>query len=393
MNRSFFRWAALACASATLALTSAGASAQATIQLNDTNCSDFSLGGSPGARTLTCLVSAPPVCSVTGPTVGTINGPITLTASCSPAATGWAWTGGNCGSTVTQQCVDTESATGTVTYTVTGSNSSGSGPKSAGYNVLWSSTPPSVPTGCTISGAPTGNQTSGVSVTLTVNCTGGGQPVSWSWTGAGTSGMTTQSTTPITVTATTTFTATACSTPAPATAGTCMTTPAVTVQIGSTGGIVCNGFAGGTVVLNIPYDDPNGAAYTVAYSSTAGTFAPNGALVLVFTTPAVATPPQAVGRLTMSEYGSPPAVRQGALSTTPCDFTVGLTNVPGVTSLIGNTEDISDNFTINWEPSHGGSYIKLLPSTTYYVNLFNPDGCSPSQSCDVKFQLSKVPGT
>ena len=178
-----------------------------------------------------------------------------------------------------------------------------------------------------------------------------------------------------------------------------MTTPGVTVQIGSTGGIVCNvpgtgtPFAGGTVVANIAYDDPNGAAYTIAYSSSSGTFAPNGALVLVFTTPAVSTPPQSSGRLSASEYGSPPAIRQGALSTTPCDFTVGLTNVTGVTSLVGNSEDVNQNFTINWEPAHGGSYIKLLPSTTYYLNLYNPDGCTPAASCDMKFQLNKVPGT
>ena len=71
MNRLLARWAALVGTAATLALTSAGALAQATITLTDSNCSSFILSAPPN-QVLTCVVSGPPTCTVTGPSTGTV---------------------------------------------------------------------------------------------------------------------------------------------------------------------------------------------------------------------------------------------------------------------------------------------------------------------------------
>ena len=60
MNRSFTRWAALASAAAILVCTSIVASAQASVTLTDPSGSDFTLGGTAGARVLTCVPSGPP---------------------------------------------------------------------------------------------------------------------------------------------------------------------------------------------------------------------------------------------------------------------------------------------------------------------------------------------
>src|SRR5215475_711331 len=138
MNRSFAHWVMLAVAAA-LAFLSAGAFAQGSITLTDPNCSDFTLGGTAGARTLTCVPSAPPpigppVCtSISGSSAGTISSPLALTANCSVnpgsgAITGYTWTGGNCAGNVTSTCNDpgTGYTNGqVVNYTVTATNSSG----------------------------------------------------------------------------------------------------------------------------------------------------------------------------------------------------------------------------------------------------------------------------
>ncbi|MDP2759323.1 MAG: BACON domain-containing carbohydrate-binding protein, partial [Sideroxyarcus sp.] len=51
----------------------------------------------------------------------------TLTASCSPAATSYTWTGGNCAGNATNTCSATSAAAGITTYTVRGTNAAGSG--------------------------------------------------------------------------------------------------------------------------------------------------------------------------------------------------------------------------------------------------------------------------
>jgi len=146
-------------------------------------------------------------------------------------------------------------------------------------------------------------------------------------------------------------------------------------------------FPGGTIVLPIAYDSPNGAASNVVYSSSAG-FAANGALVMQFTTPAVATAPTSgSGSIVLVEFSSAPAARTGSLSMTPCDFTGGIGGYGAFADDTGPTV----NFTLDYKAR--GIHVELLPGTTYYFNVYNPLGCSPGPDCDVKITLTKQGGT
>jgi hypothetical protein len=388
MNRSFLRWAALACTSVTLALTSAGALAQAVVTLSDSNCSSFTLSAPPGPQTLTCVVSSVPTCAVQGSATATIGMPLNLTAQCSPAALYWAWTdnGGTngCNGATTQSCIDaTANYTNgqQVTYYVTGTNGVGPGPPGS-LIVTWSNTPPAAPSGCSITGAPTGNQAAGYMATLTMTCQTGGAATSWAWLGGGAQGLTTQTVGPFAVNTTTTFTATASN------AGGTSAPASVTITIGNSGTISCNGFPGGTLVEVMNYDDPGGGASTTAYTYNTGGFAANGALVVQFTTPAVPNPPTSKkGQIVVTEFSGPTADRSGSLSTTPCDFTGGI----GGNGVFRGAPSVDIYFTLDYvNPSYP---IELQPSTTYYLNMYNTQGCSPGPYCDVKITLTRNPGT
>jgi hypothetical protein len=387
-------------------LVSAGAIAQgATIQLIDSNCDDFALGGSPGARTLTCVVSSAPTCTVNGPGAGSIGTQITLTANCSPAATGWSWTGGNCAGVNTQSCQDSGSGYTNgqqVNYKVTGSNNNGSGPQSTALAVTWSNTPVA-PSGCTISGAPGGSVPSGTAINLSIGCTGGGQPTSWTWSGgAPCTGAVTQ-TCAGNITSTHTFTGTACSAP-----GVCSpSTPGVTVTVGGGGGgggggaldcssqLQAHGWAnpGQTLTIDVPW--PNDGSNHLYYTSQNGGLFGNGAFVVRFTTSAV-TEASGKSQMYAVEFGSSPSERRGALNTTPCDFDTGLpvTNCAGQTTRFDATGP-----TIYLFQSSSGKgrtcAVTLQPSTTYYFNLYNAPGatCTGQPSCDMTISFQKPGGT
>lgn len=71
-----------------------------------------------------------PICTLTAaPARVTLGRSSTLTASCSPAATSFSWTGGTCAGTTAATCAVSPGAT--TTYGVTGTNSNGSGSASA----------------------------------------------------------------------------------------------------------------------------------------------------------------------------------------------------------------------------------------------------------------------
>jgi hypothetical protein len=386
MIRSFTRWAALGCTTAALAFASAGAFAQATITLSDSNCSDFALGGTPGARTLTCVVSSAPVCTVNGPTTGTTGSPITLTASCAPAATSWVWTGGTCANNTSSTCQDTQNVIGTVNYTVKGTNGIGSGNASPIYPVVWSNTPPQAPSNCSISGAPSQSQAAGYQATLTLNCSGGGQPTSngYIWTGAGAAGQTTQSVGPITVNATTTFTAKASN------AGGTSTASSATVSIGGGGGggggpISCPGFAATHVI------DANWASSQLLYTTNVGGFGVNDIVVVRFTTSNI-TSATAKGYIQAVEYSDPTSGRTAALSATPCDL-VGLPKVGGGTNAFG-PGDVAPWAYFSLVASKSGASI-LQPNTMYYFNLTNstPSTCQATGSCNMLITFNKPSGS
>jgi hypothetical protein len=79
-----------------------------------------------GSSWLACqTVAAPPTCTLTAlPASLTLGSSVTLTASCSPAATSYVWTGGTCSGNGAS-CTDTPAAT--TTYTVSGVKASGTG--------------------------------------------------------------------------------------------------------------------------------------------------------------------------------------------------------------------------------------------------------------------------
>ena len=333
------------------------------ITLSDSNCDSFSLSGSPGNQTLTCVVSnAPTGCSIQGPSTGTNNVAITLTAVCSTGSpTTWAWSGGNCAGITTQSCQATAN-NATVNYSVVISNGIGPGsPNPATKQVVWSASLPNKPTGCTITPTPSSLPAAGGSVGLTAQCSGGDPVDTWTWGGAT---FTTQSgnTATATISASTTFTI-------QATNGGGTGNGSVLVNVGGGGGgggsISCSGYLNTNVfTINWPWTVNNQLA-----------MGPLDATVVKFTTgPSTAA---TTGHFTATDSPAANASTKHdyTLSATACDFGPGLKRQVGTgTAQIG--------FAIN-DPSRSPN---LLPNTTYYVNIRNSDvqGCATNGgSCDV----------
>ena len=91
---------------------------------------------------VTVTVAPLPTCTLTATTsIWEVNGPTTLTASCSPAATSFSWTGGTCVGTTGAICTVTPAAS--TTYTVAGRNAGGTG---AAVSVTVTVTPTLAPT-------------------------------------------------------------------------------------------------------------------------------------------------------------------------------------------------------------------------------------------------------
>jgi hypothetical protein len=379
MIRSFVRPAALALTFAALAIGIAvlpPTPAQgATFTFTNANCSSFSFD--PVASTLTCVVSAPPVCTVTGPTTGTLNNAITLTASCSPAATSWTWTGGNCPG-AGQTCSAVESVAHTTTYTVAGTNGTFVGTASPGKDVAWSNTLPAAPSGCSITSNPASLPAAGGSIALTAQCSGGGAVATWTWSGptATTSGNTATAT----LTSTTQFGVQASNAGGSANAN-------ITVQVatggGGGGGISCTGFAN-TIVIDQSWAAPSRKFTTGAGSS----FGSNDAVVVRFTTGAL-TMPGKKGNITAAEYSTSPSARIATLSASACDFGNGI--FPPASTQQGNT--ITQYFSVGGSPV-SGYYPVLQPNTTYYLNIMNvtPSSCQLNGICDMYVDLTKPAG-
>ena len=92
--------------------------------------------GSPHSVSVTGtgVSSAAPVCTLTANPATVLPGQSsTLTASCSPAATSFSWTGGTCAGVTTSSC--TVSPTVATSYSVTGTNSFGSNTASAEVSI------------------------------------------------------------------------------------------------------------------------------------------------------------------------------------------------------------------------------------------------------------------
>jgi hypothetical protein len=146
-----------------------------------------------------------------------------------------------------------------------------------------------------------------------------------------------------------------------------------------------------------------------AYTANNGSFGPNDAVIVVFTTSSVTTS-TATGSINGAEYGGPTVGRSGALSTSPCDFTVGLPkyklNKTGQLSQCATTVFSGDpypaaSFSLLAQPQSQLTCQAILqPNTTYYWNLtnFSPpppngtQGCGQSL-CNMLMNLKKPTGT
>jgi hypothetical protein len=346
------------------------------LSISDPNCDSFTLTGTAPNQTLNCIVSNPPTCTVTGSNTAQINTNLTLTASCSPAATSYVWTG--CSST-SSTCQDNQSASGNVTYTVKGSNGNGAGQTSPDFVVNWSNTVVA-PSGCSIAQSPSGTLTAGQSVTLTASCTAG-TGLSWAWsgnscfangnTGAQQIGNVSASQT--------------CKATATNSAGSQLVSVALTVGGGGGGGggnISCPGYAA-THVINATWGTSQ-----LYYTSNAGSFGPNDIVVVRFTTSAI-TSAAGKGYVQAVEYQSPTSGRTAALSDTPCSL-VGLPKVGGGTSAFG-PGDPGPWAYFTLVASKTG-YPILQPSTTYYLNIINSSGATCS-ACDMLITFNKPSGS
>jgi hypothetical protein len=157
-------------------------------------------------------------------------------------------------------------------------------------------------------------------------------------------------------------------------------------------------------VIQMPW-----TANTNVYTAQNGNFGPNDAVIVVFTTSSVTTS-TATGTINGAEYGGPTVGRSGALSTIPCDFTVGLPkyklNKTGqvtqcATTVFSGEPYPAASFSLLAQPQSQLTCQAILqPNTTYYWNLtnFSPpppngtQGCGQS-ACNMLMNLKKPTGT
>ena len=366
---------AIVCAVAVGLGLPASAQIGATFTFSDQNCSDFAYGGSPGARTLTCVVAGPPTCTVTGPTTGVINTPITLTAACSPAATSWTWTGGNCaGSSAT--CAANATQVGSVPYTVQGSNANGPGPVSPTFSVNWTNAL-QAPANCTITANgvnPLGLPIGGGAVNLIAACTSGGAPTLYDWTGGtiavNNSGSATQSTN---ITGTTIFTVT----PKNATGSGNTASVTVNVAVQQAAGL-CSQYPDVSPTTVVSWGQA--ATWTTGAS---GGFPANRIWVLQVTVPPSAPNSTTAGRFQVSEYQGLPTTRQLTISSQACDFR--FPDYRGVNGPLtwsnGSTATTYFGVVSAGQVGTTGSMAGLVAGQTYYVNIRNWDTDLNAVSC------------
>jgi len=142
----------------------------------------YSVIGSNSAgagNSASATVSVTPNCTLTAsPGAITTGGSSTLTATCSPAATSYAWTNTGFAATVSSGTV---SPTVSTTYSVIGSNAAGAG-NSASATVSVTPTPPPPPPTCALTASPSTITAGGFS-TLTATCSPAATSYAWTNTG------------------------------------------------------------------------------------------------------------------------------------------------------------------------------------------------------------------
>ena len=300
--------------------------------------------------------------------------------------------------TTASTCAATSTATGNVSYTVTGTNATGPGAASAAKVVSWTNSLPAKPTGCTLTPSPASLPAGGGQVSLTMACSGGGAATSYTWSGPGATfsggaGTTTNSNT-ATITATTGFTVTASNAGGD-------TAAQASVQVGTADTISCAA-QGFSKTLVVPWNWATSIAQIDTWANTGmGT---NGILVVPFTP----TGPADVNNLSAVSASSYPAGQVVApitvsISSTPCEL---YAPAPGTAKGIDAVKvkyGVGTVGTVFGKPNA----VALTPGVKYYVNVAWRDNVSASNlygtqtcvagadfypNCNVRLGLSKPAG-
>jgi hypothetical protein len=121
-TQTSYIWTGGSCAGTTGATCTVTPTATTTYTVAGANAGG---AGTAASAAVTIASASAPVCTLAAnPASITAGGSSTLTATCNPPATGYIWTGGTCAGTTGATC--TVKPTATTTYSVQGSNTSGS---------------------------------------------------------------------------------------------------------------------------------------------------------------------------------------------------------------------------------------------------------------------------
>ena len=339
--------------------------------------------------------NTPGNCSISGNSTTPSNGItagslISLTASCATGLTpvSFTWTIPGFGSVGPQNPLST-TPNATTTYTVTPTNSAGTGATfSTTVYVGSTGTPPPnpVPSNCSISQSPntlSAAVTAGTNVTLTVNCGTGTPLTSCSWSGG-------ISSTACSVTvAAPSASASYFATPSNANGAGSQVSTTVSVTQAVTGGpppppSYCQG---SDTIINVPWP-----ATGQVRPSTNG-FG-NQKIAFKITVPQTFSPTLNINHLGFVRVAEVPGTsvtsRDVTVSMSPCDFQSGNYLANGIGS--GDTAP-GANFTVNNANGYFavGASFNVNSGDTFYVNVRNANNGVPScpvATCDVLFDFA-----
>jgi hypothetical protein len=298
----------------------------------------------PSAPVSVTVTVAAPTCALAAtPAMVDLGGSSTLTASCSPAATTYAWSDAGCAAG-SATCSVTPATAGIHPYTVTGSNGSGAGvPASTSVTVA-------VPS-CTLSASPA-SIISGSSSTLTATCSPAA--TSYAWTGAACGAASPTCT--VAPTANTTYTVTGSNA-----AGAGLPASA-TVTVSAPGALECR-------VVNVTWSAGGLDLRTIPQSTMN-----NGQAIAYQVTIPASFPKHFAGVF----YGTVPT--QLAVSPNPCEWTDAQRAAGCGTAGTGAAQ-------IQVTGGTEAGQCQVTPGNTYYFNVKNAftwngaDTCQPGQTC------------
>jgi hypothetical protein len=178
-----------------------------------------------------------------------------------------------------------------------------------------------------------------------------------------------------------------------------MTTPGVQISVSGGGGggpINCTaaqGITGATHLIDVTW-----GVTAQSFTSQAGGFGPNDAVVIRFTTPGNSGTLTKKGLIAGAEYGDAPNTRYGTMSTQPCDFPATTASPTSALPIIGGGPPPTEvfcgstmvcgtavNFSWAFSASKTGA-AQVQAGTTYYINIANQVGsCTANGSCNMIF--------